>query len=391
LASAEVSSNTPSRKQDSTLSHAVKVLCLPDWRDSNPYQSLLQRSLAELGLTVEYGDVPAGSFPLLRSWWRAGQPTVLHLHWSNELIGPSIWPRSSLVRSTRRALMALDVRLLKLMGCRVVWTIHNLVAHESVNRDHELRARRALLGAVDRVIVHSAGALARIRQAYAGPLLPDHRVSVIPHGNYDGCYAANPSLQKELAARWGLDHSTTTILFFGAIRPYKGLERLLTAFRQCSRQDLRLVVAGRPSDTAIREVVECAARVDSRVVALLDFIADEQVSALFALADVVAIPFERALTSGSAVLAMTFGKALILPDLARDLEFAAEGGCVYFQSDDELPALLTSLTRTSLEQMGQANRHFASERNWTLVAAQTRLAYGPLRDAWGRATDGAAS
>jgi len=353
----------------------AKVLCLPDWRESNPYQSLLQQSMEALGLRVFFSGIPGGTFPLLRCWWRAGGPEVVHLHWSNELIGPCIWPRSKVVRDIRRRLMVLDVWILKRLGVQVVWTIHNLVAHESAGRELEFSARRALARVVDRVIVHSGGALRQIRQAYAGNDLPDHRVAVVPHGNYDGCYPPNPAFKSELSARWGLGPETTTILFFGAIRPYKGLERLLSAFSQTQRPDLKLIVAGRPSDATVRELVDSAIRQDPRIVALLDFIADEQVAPLFELADVVAIPFERALTSGSAVLAMTFGKALILPELARELEFAAEGGCLYFDADSKLAELLESLSRSSLQGMGLMNRRMAAARSWGRVASDTRNAY----------------
>lgn len=357
------------------MTQGAKVLCLPDWRESNPYQSLLQQSMGALGLRVDFAGIPGGTFPLLRSWWRAGRPKVVHLHWSNELIGPCIWPRSKLVRDIRRRLMVLDVWILKRLGVQVVWTIHNLVAHESAGRELEFSARRALARVVDRVIVHSSGALRQIRQAYAGDDLPDHRVAVIPHGNYDGCYPPNPAFKSELSARWGLGPETTTILFFGAIRPYKGLERLLSAFSQTQRPDLKLIVAGRPSDATVRELVESAIRQDPRIVALLDFIADEQVAPLFELADVVAIPFERALTSGSAVLAMTFGKALILPELARELEFAAEDGCQFFKGDEEIPTILESLSPPRLKAMGLANRRMAQGRNWSAVARQTASAY----------------
>jgi len=353
----------------------LRALHLPDWREGNPYQRLLADGLQSHGVSVTFAQFGSGPWRLVRSWWRAGRPQVVHLHWVNELIGPAVWPRHAAFRAVRRALLKAEILALRVAGTRVVWTIHNLVAHESAHREQELAARAALAAVVSGLIVHSEGAQRQTLAAYDAMHWRRELISVIPHGNYDGCYAPDLAQRDDLAQRWGLDGDTTTILFFGAIRPYKGLESLLRAFQASHRADLRLVVAGHPANEVIRAMVEDAAAQDRRIFPLLQFVPEAAVAPLFDLADVVVIPFERALTSGSAVLAMTFGKALVLPRFARELAFAADEGCVYFDGEAELVKALEGLSRERLHEMGRANRLLADQRAWSAVAARTLAVY----------------
>tara|TARA_R110002167_G_scaffold196935_4_gene399987 strand:- start:3289 stop:3576 length:288 start_codon:yes stop_codon:yes gene_type:complete len=64
----------------------INALHMPDYRKGNPYQSLLQSSLKDVGVTVSFDDFPAGLFPLWQACKRHPNISVIHIHWTVELI-----------------------------------------------------------------------------------------------------------------------------------------------------------------------------------------------------------------------------------------------------------------------------------------------------------------
>ena len=228
-----------------------RAIFIPDWSKGNPYQNMLKRALGELGIDVALRDPPAGFFPLNRIVNEEGRVAVLHLHWINDLVDAIIWSKSALRRSAKIALLKLDIALVRLRGVKVIWTIHNLVAHESKDPADEIRVRKAIATTCTHVILHSASALALVEKTYDVSLAG--KASVIPHGNYDGCYPLEADSASRLRAKFGLDADDIVILFFGAIRPYKGMERLIEAFRFVENKNLRLLVAGKAESAAFGE------------------------------------------------------------------------------------------------------------------------------------------
>ncbi len=351
----------------------MRSVFLPDWRAGNPYQSLLGAALERAGVAVGYHDLPERVFGLNRLPAEVLAAEVLHLHWVNSLIGPVLWSPNALKRTTRLALLAADVLLLRLRGKRVVWTIHNLVAHESRNPALEIVARRLLARCCSHLILHSHSALERLEQAYRTRLR--HKANVIPHGNYDGCYLADPDRTQQLKQRFGITEAHTTLLFFGAVREYKGVLKLIEAFSAARGAQLRLLIAGNANPPALQERIVAAAKADARILTWLGFVDDEWVAPLFALCDVVVVPFERTLTSGSTVLAMTLGKATLLADEARVFDLVDDSSALFFDTLTALTAAIEGLDKAGLVQMGVRARRAAERLDWGGIAKATRAAY----------------
>lgn len=350
----------------------MKVCHFPDWSRGNPYQRLLAESLRSRNLDVGIRDFEPYPFPLLRSALRL-RADVVHIHWINDLLAPVLWSKTKLSASTKLAALALDILLLRAVGKRVVWTIHNVMSHESHDPALELRVRRFLARTASHLIVHSKSALVHLEQYYGMPLKT--RASIIPHGNYDGCYPYSDADKRHLMLELGLDERNTVILFFGAIRGYKGIDRLVRAFSRTEAPGLRLVIAGSPHDDTIQREVEHAAGADPRIRTRLGFVPDSDVAALFALADIAAIPFERTLTSGSAILALTLGCPLLLPAEARILDIADDTCTLFFDDDEGLQTLLQGLTKEHLLQKRPAARAVADVLSWARIAQLTEDTY----------------
>jgi beta-1,4-mannosyltransferase len=357
---------------------STDVVFLPDWRVGNPYQSLLAQALVDQGLRVGFHAMPRGLFALNRlpAWVRKNK--TLHLHWVNDLIAHLVWPQNALLRRFKRGCLWLDVMLLRARGTRVVWTVHNLVSHESSDPVAETAARRLLARCCSHLVVHSASAVRELEAAWAMDL--SRRASVVPHGNYDGCYPLAEGEPDALRQRLGVPPEALCILFFGAVRRYKGVLALVQAMRKVQRQDVRLVIAGKPNEPRLRAELEDAAGADNRILLALDFIPDEAVAAFFSLAHAVVVPFERTLTSGSVVLAMTLAKATLLPQEAKVFDVADERTSWFFHSQDNLSALIDTMAWGELTTRGRHARDVADSLAWSGVASSLKRIYALPRN-----------
>ena len=349
------------------------VVFLPDWRAGNPYQSLLAESLVAQGVRVGFHAMPRGLFALNRLPALVRNNKTLHLHWVNELIAHLVWPQNALLRRFKRWCLWMDVMLVRARGTRVVWTVHNLVSHESPDPGAEMAARRLLAGCCSHLVVHSASAVRELETAWAMDL--SHRASVVPHGNYDGCYPMAQGESAALRQRLGIPTDALCILFFGAVRRYKGVLALVQAMGKVQRQDVRLIVAGKPNEASLKAELESAAVADKRIVLALEFIPDEAVASYFSLAHAVVVPFERTLTSGSVVLAMTLGKATLLSDEAKVFDLANERTSWFFDSLDNLSTLIDGMVLSELDARGRSAREVADTLGWPGIASSLKRVY----------------
>jgi glycosyltransferase involved in cell wall biosynthesis len=170
---------------------------------------------------------------------------------------------------------------------------------------------------MDAVIALSEHGAHRLREE-AG--IPAERVRVIPHGALDYLTRLpdEDPLPEELAAVEG-----PVILCFGLIRPYKGVDVLLEAFR--SIEGAELWVVGRPLGISAERLSELAARAAGRVRLVPRFVADRELPAYFRRADLVVLPYRDAEQSGVLYTALAFGKPIVMSDVGGFAEVAEHG------------------------------------------------------------------
>lgn len=353
----------------------VRVLMCPDYTGSNPYQSELIDALADRNVDVTPVAV-GGAFPLLSAARRHSVPDVIHLHWAHRfLIADRRFP--AVLAAALGVKLLLELCVLRALGARLVWTVHNLADHERTAPRVELAVRRGMAEIVHRLIVHCDAAAASVRDTYGLSDRVARRIRVIPHGNFTGVYADD--VTREAARRQiELSQDVPVLLYFGLIRPYKNVPDLVETFR-ATDVDARLLVVGNPwSDTVEREV-HAACGDDDRIQTVLKYVPDDEIQRYMRAADAVVLPFESVLTSGSAVLAMTFGRAVIAPEIGcLPGLVGSTGGYLYDPEDPE--GLTAALHRAvvdsdQLDSMGRRNRAIAQRLDWGWIADRTRAVY----------------
>jgi beta-1,4-mannosyltransferase len=343
-----------------------RVVIFPEsWR-SNPVIDLMEDALMARGVQFARAGSDYLSFGWL--WRQRGKINILHFHWLEYHYRRPTRTGSWLAL----AKFCAKVAFARILRYRVVWSMHNLVPHERETLRLDSVGIRWMTAVANAVIVHCNegrrllaecyGRSSRVFRAYLG-----HYVDVYPQAVE----------RAEARDRLGIDRESALLLFFGAVRPYKGLELLLDEFKGMPDQGLRLVIAGNPLNDEYAGRIRTLAALDSRVTAKLEWIADEDVPLLFGAADLVVLPFTSILTSSSAITAMSFGRAVVAPAAGCLPELIGKDcGMLYDPSQPgALGAAVHACLQLDLTAMGQRALERVSQFTWDDLADQTIAAY----------------
>ena len=375
-------------------SPAARVLLLSAvGTNTNPYMGLLRDGLAAAGADVRLApSIDAAALDAFR-------PDVIHLHWLERydlpppvtaagLHGTSDLPRRALRRVIaiagnsawvyalrRRARLRRlfgQLRAFQTGGGRVAYTVHNLDPHEEAGAVERWGIAQ-ILGLADAVHVHDANT-AELLAARFGRR---QGVVVIPHGHYLGSYP-NTVGRDQARAALALPAGVFVFVSLGLLRPYKGLEELLPAFRSLPELNLRLVLAGKPSSDDYLRALETLAAGDSRICLMPRFVPPEEVQIFLNAADVCVLPYRQITTSGAALLAFSFGLPVIAPALGSFLSLVAGSrGLLYNPAEpDALPSALARASQTDWAGAREEIKVWVAQFDWADIGRKLLAAYG---------------
>jgi len=253
----------------------------------NPYQRLLYSALEGRYNCIRGGVEDA--FALLAD--QEG-PALLHLHWEEHAlrIAPSAAEARLLVRHIAGRLAAF-----RASGGRILWTLHNAAPHEGEHLAEFLWLRRSIARFAHLILVHSTDAVTLLEEQ-VGPLA--EKLFLLPHPSYLGVYEPEGT---------PLGVAGRSLLCFGKLRGYKRLDRVLDMLTEefLATWDARLRISGEGDAGAVVP----RARVDWD----LRRVPDAELGALFRGARAVVLDYEQPLSSGVALLALSFGRPLLAP------------------------------------------------------------------------------
>jgi beta-1,4-mannosyltransferase len=342
---------------------AIRVLARPAFRTRkwNPYNWLLYTHLRAAGVTIDEST---------RRRVIRGSHDILHLHWPEQHLNH---PGMTYAFARSLTLLA-QIWWVRLHGTRVIWTVHNLGAHERRYPRFERWFWGALTRQLDAFIclTEASRNLATVRFPSLGSI-PGH---VIPHGDYREAYP-NHTPREESRARLGIEADARVLLFIGAIREYKNVPALIRTFRDVTSPQTILLVAGRPTDASIRGEVETLAAADARVRLHLDFVADDELQLFLNAADAVVLPYRETLNSGSAILALSFDRPVLLPTSACGQELQRSVGDAWVRTYEG--ALEPRALEETVEWAAAREPYMRpdlSDLSWPRIARLTRAAYG---------------
>ena len=350
----------------------MQVLMMPDYRIDNPYQTLLTKALQQEGVNVHFPSGYRRVFPIYRAIkTNSASISVLHLHW----IDPYLKGKNIFVKLVYCVKFLIDILLTRWAGIKVIWTVHNIVSHNSKFPRLELWTQRMLVKLVDRAIVHHTAAVDEITQRYK---LLSSKIEVIPHGHYRDVYesAIDPL---EARQKLGLPESGKIYLNLGMLKPYKGIEQLLQLWQdnQFILDGNTLLIAGKALDDRYGQILAKQASETKNIIFRNTFIENDQIHLYFSAADVVVLPFERILTSGSLILAMSYGKPVIAPRLGSIPETLGAADWLLYDPNEERGLLhaIKDSTQVDLDTLGKLVSKMCDRLDWRAIAQKTFQVY----------------
>ena len=347
-------------------SRPLRVLAWPGRgaRAKNPYTWLLYSHLIELGVQVT--DFTPGR--ALR-----GGYDVLHLHWPEKvMVG------TGRVQKTAGAVGGRVVlELARLHRASVVWTTHNARPHEGRDSSLERWYWSGVLRRVNGLLHPSSASQTTVEARY--PMAARLPHAVVRMGHFRGSYPDRVS-RAEARASFDLPADAAVVTFLGLLRPYKNVPHLARTVRALPpERNAVLLVGGKPLDTALAPEIERAAGGDPRVRLNLQRVPDDEVQRYLRAADLVALPFTDITNSGSALLALSFDRPVLVPRLGAMGELQQLVGPDWVRAyDGELtPAILDEAIAWARRPRDGGPDLSALE--WGAIAEQTLAFYRALR------------
>jgi D-inositol-3-phosphate glycosyltransferase len=312
---------------------------------------------------------------LLRYAYVAG-PKIFHILWNNKF---QLFDRTLLML------------YYKLLGKKITFTAHNVNAgtrdlNDSLLNRLTLRAQYHL---ADHIFVHTESMKDELLRTFG---VRERAVTVIPFGINNSVPHTDLS-PAEAKQRLGIGDGKRTMLFFGNIEPYKGLQVLAEAFRHLSDKnpDYRLIIAGRPGRGCEKYLEEVQLTVErevsrERVIQKIEYIPDEDVEIYFKAADALVLPYTCVSQSGVLFLGYSFGLPVIAADVGSLREDVIEGRtglmckpCDPVDLAEAIETYFESELCKSLKIRRQEIRDYAKARHsWDVVGKMTLSVYTEL-------------
>jgi glycosyltransferase involved in cell wall biosynthesis len=270
---------------------------------ANTFVRQFTQSLRAAGLD----PVPYGYEPELPTGTR-----IVILHWPNRFFAP----QSADAARAAADLLAAWRTARHDHGVRFIWVAHNVQPHDAAVAAGILAGD--FLALLDGIIHLSADSPATIRAAH-GPL--HVRELVTRHGHYRDL-AATPSRP------WPATDAGIRLGYVGRIRPYKGIEDLLTASAAAAVPDLTISIAGFRHDAACAAAIEAGAvgRGDVRLDIRDTFLSDVELEATIDACHGIVLPYRSILTSGTALFALSRDRPVLAPRLGALGELGRDVG-----------------------------------------------------------------
>jgi glycosyltransferase involved in cell wall biosynthesis len=258
------------------------------------------------------------------------------------------------------------------LGYSIVWTAHDLLPHEQVFAN-DARARDRLIAHAREIIALSEATAIELRSLGA------RDVRVIPFGSYASPYPLHVTDQ-EARASFGFVDGDVVLALIGRVEPYKGADLLLRAVAKLPETSrIKVLLAGSCLDESYQsELRRLASHTHGRVVTRFEWIANDDLARYFQAADTAIFPFREITNSGSALLALSFAKPIVIPNLATLQDIPIETAIRFEPGEESLvQALLRAekLSATEYREMSAAALSWATKIDWADAARETIGAY----------------
>ena len=319
-----------------------KLFFYPDYTATNPYQDLLYSQLTEFD--VESRNIE-DAIEYLND--NVGSTCVFHLHWQNIVTAPAktAYEHRKLAKSFIQKLLHY-----KSLGGKLFWTIHNKLPHDIKFKNSEIEFHEKLAEIADTILMHDINSIDIVKKEYK---LDRNKVKIIKHGNYVDSY---PNIINSIQSRKLLNIPADNMVFgfVGQLRPYKGLNEFIEAsIKMVKTPNVSAIIAGKPVWPFTNGKITTRCQLHSNIDVFEGFVPDEELQLYLNSSDFIVLPYKDILTSGSVLLAASFGKPIVVPDIPAFTSLKEEEFVFTYDPNvyDSLFNLLQELSRLGKKQI----------------------------------------
>jgi D-inositol-3-phosphate glycosyltransferase len=271
---------------------------------------------------------------------------------------------------------------LRIYRVKIVYTPHDIYSFKMKSNNNLVKVMYKFCNCI---IVHNkANKDLLINEAF----IPDNKIRVVAHGNYNH-FLSSELHRDDAREKIGLPMNKKLILFFGNIRPGKGLETLISAIKLINiKEKILLIIAGKVArnyDLSIIKTEIITGILKNKVILRDYFIEDDLIEYYYKSANVVVVPYERIYESGVLRYAFSCGMPTIVSNLKEFSEFAVNGeNCLIFKAGDPIDLsdrLMEVLQNEDIAKKIAYNAKKLSDNEWDWrnFASKTKSIYEILQ------------
>lgn len=261
----------------------------------------------------------------------------------------------------------------KLAGIKVIGTMHDVMPFESLNIDPA--AIELLYSGIDHYVVGNESEYAKLQLYFR---IPDKNITIIDHGPYT-LFDTNKYSKESARKHLQIPPERRVVLFFGLLRPYKGLKYLIKAFRRVVKEvpdALLYIVSDLRHAPHLNEFLQRVekAGIGKYIQLVKEYVPSSEIEPIYKAADIVVMPYTQVSQSGILNLAYGFKKPMIVTDVFPeasqiDRRFGRVAKAADVTSLERSIIDLLRMDQAKLQAMGSASYRWASKaNNWEKAA-----------------------
>jgi len=291
-------------------------------------------------------------------WLRSKGYKIIHIHWVY------IFPFT--------ILMKFSILFAKLLGFKIVWTVHNVLPHNYKQKD--IGKTRWFFNNVDYKLINYKSNINKIKSDLK--INTGKKYKIIYHPIFNSY--PNTISKEDARKKLNLPMDKKILLCFGMIRSYKGMDLFAECFKYLNNDYIGLIVGESRNKELLKKLEDYQESLDNLKI-IPKRIENEKVQLYFNACDVVVLPYYEITTSGVVLLAYSFGKPVITTCVGGLPEVVINKKTGILIEPNNLKVLLESIKRIfnmDYQKMGENGKKLANERfTWDILADKTISAY----------------
>lgn len=284
-----------------------------------------------------YGPMADKPLELLPYRWLSAdlfRADIFHVHWPDAVV----MGRSDLKCLLKAIAFLLSIVTFALRGCPIIYHVHNIGSHDKTRPRLERLMWRVFLPRVTVFVHMNAASIAQLHAKWPVTERGRHTIIRLPHYRAEMSSGKTKSDARKVL---GLPADAYIFLTFGIVRPYKGTELIISAFKSMENPAARLIIIGRSWTEDYGEEIRLACEGDDRIIRLDTFVEQDVLNQYLIACDVVVIAHRAVNNSSVALMALSADRQLIAPRIGALPELQELAGGEWVHLFDELtPSVL---------------------------------------------------